>query len=421
MVQWLVYSAGFFGLFLVNNTLLTMLLFRYDPSTDTELPLLIPSIFVGIAIFVTRCGGALTQPFVGYLSDRVQSRWGRRRPFLAASALPLASSFVMLFVPPHLSHPATYTAYLVALLCLFFLMVAAYQVPYLAWLPEIAPTSEQRIRLSTLLALASLLGTASGGIGAPWLTDRYGFLPMALVLGATGLIALMLPVTLNEDSAKKQSQPSITSFWDSVRTGWCNFPFRIYLAGIMSAWIAVSMLTVCSTFLAVALLHQKIGFGAVINGLVLVGATGGFTLVRPLVKQCGKRRTFQLSMMWSGGGMVAIALLPFLTGAALLPWLSLLAIASVGLAGFFILPNAMLPDAVRHGSALQADGQGALYFGLRGLLVEASIGLGALLSGLLLILGKTPAQPWGLHLALIAAGGFSLLSAWTFSFYSIRE
>ncbi|MEO1131188.1 MAG: MFS transporter [Cyanobacteria bacterium J06639_1] len=420
MGKWLVYSAGFLGLFLVNNTLLTMLLFRYDPgaSEGMELPMLLPAVLVGIAIFATRCGGALLQPWVGYMSDRVQSQWGRRRPFLAASSIPLIATFVLLFVPPHVSGGAI-AAYLTLLLCIFFLMVAAYQVPYLAWLPDLAPTSERRVKLATLLALASLLGTAMGGVGAPWLVDRFGFVPMAFVLGTIGFLALTLPLILSEETAR--SRPELLSFWQSVRVGWGNVPFRVYAMGIMAAWVAVSMLTVCSPFLAVALLNRPLSFGAAINGLVLVSAMGGFAWVRPLVRRWGKKTTFQLSMSWAGCGMVTIALLPFLTGTTLMPWLSCLALGSVGLAGFFVLPNAMLPDAIDGGTTARSSTQSALYFGLRGLLVEASIGLGALLSGLLLIFGKTPSQPWGLHLALLMAGGCALFSAWIFSFYTVRD
>jgi glycoside/pentoside/hexuronide:cation symporter, GPH family len=63
----------------------------------------------------------------------------------------------------------------------------------------------------------------------------------------------------------------------------------------------------------------------------------------------------------------------------------------------------------------------AAYFGARGLLVEISVGVGSLLAGVLLVLGKTPLQPWGVLLAIALAGFFSLVAAWVFATYPITE
>ena len=39
---------------------------------------------------------AINDPLVGMLSDRVRSRWGRRRPFLLLGAIPYGLGFLML-------------------------------------------------------------------------------------------------------------------------------------------------------------------------------------------------------------------------------------------------------------------------------------------------------------------------------------
>jgi glycoside/pentoside/hexuronide:cation symporter, GPH family len=415
-VRWTLYAIGFLGLSLPNSALLAMLLYRYDPgiANPDRLPILVSSAWVGVALCGGRIAGALMQPLVGYFSDRLRSPWGQRRPFLAIATLPLTLSFLLLFMPPTGSSSFLY---LVLLLGLFYLAFAIYQVPYLAWLPALAQKPEQRVLLSTAIAVSSLLGTLIGGVSAPWLTDRYSFTEMAVAIGAASFLPLLLPLAVPEDAIIAAQTPF--SLWKDLRWSQFNPAFKAYSAGLAAAWIAVTILSVCPTFLAVALLHQSTRFGGVIIAIVLTSAVVGFAIVIPLTRRWGKKQLLQRSMLWSGCGLLVLAALPLVSGTALLPWLTLLALSSLGLAGFFILPNAMLPDVIDQSEATQSNRE-AIYFGARGLLVELSVGMGALLTGVLLTLGKTAAQPLGVQLALAAAGLFTLISAWAFRQYPIQ-
>ena len=277
------------------------------------------------------------------------------------------------------------------LLCLFYLALAIYQIPYLALLPGLTQTAKERVNLSTLMALFGLLGAAIGGIGAPLLTNTYGFPEMAAIVSGISSIALLMPLAVKGEVVT--STVNSPNFWKSLPIVWQNRSFRSYMAGFSLAWIGVSISSICSNFLAVALLHKEIGFGAVVNGIVLGSAVSGFALLIPLTRGWGKKTTFQFSMVWLGCGLLAVGILPFLVGTALPPWLGLLLLTNLGMAGFFILPNAMLPDVIEQDHQKFGEQREAIYFGIRGLLVEVSQGLGALLAGTLLMLGKTPAQP----------------------------
>lgn len=60
----------------------------------------VPAAWVGLALSAGLVVNALFDPLVGSWSDRTRSRWGRRHPFMFASAVPAAVLFYAVFNPP---------------------------------------------------------------------------------------------------------------------------------------------------------------------------------------------------------------------------------------------------------------------------------------------------------------------------------
>lgn len=417
-IYWLAYASGFLGLFLLKSALISVIVYRYDPGPNAEqLPILVSAAWVGVMTFISRIAGAILQPVAGYLSDRTQGPWGKRRPFLAASALPIVISFALLFNPVMTARTEGKSLYLLMLLCIFHLAFSLYQVPYLAWLPELAKQDSQRIKLSKWLAITSLVGTAGGGATAPWLIEAYGFEGMTLVVAIIGLVTMLLPLMAPEPAEKHSRPPALLL---SLQKSWQNDAFRPYVWSNSAAWIAVTILSICPPFVAIALLNQTVGFSGLLNLLVLIGSAVGMGALTPLLRRFGKKETLQLSMLWSGVGLLLLSLSSFWLSASVTLWLFLLPLGSLGLAGFFVLPNAMLPDIVEKDLHLGKSAL-AVYFGARGLFVEASVGVGALIAGLLLSLGRTAAQPLGIQLSVAVAGAFALASAGFLAAYPISK
>ncbi|MGZ5937174.1 MAG: MFS transporter, partial [Rhizomicrobium sp.] len=74
----------------------------------------LPSIWVSGAIAIALFFDAFADPIVGQISDNLRSRWGRRHPFMYASAIPVAVAYFFLWNPPHWSNGALFY-YLIAL------------------------------------------------------------------------------------------------------------------------------------------------------------------------------------------------------------------------------------------------------------------------------------------------------------------
>src|SRR5213082_2164324 len=60
----------------------------------------LPAAKVGLAIMFALVIDAFIDPIIGQLSDNTRSKWGRRHPFMYASAIPVAASYLLLWNPP---------------------------------------------------------------------------------------------------------------------------------------------------------------------------------------------------------------------------------------------------------------------------------------------------------------------------------
>lgn len=421
----ILYICGWFGNFLITNAFLTMLVYRYDPGwpNDNNFPILVPSVIVGVVVLTGRMLGAFSQPLIGYASDRLSTPWGKRKPFLAGSIIPLVLSFFFLFNPPMAFSQVGYMIYLALMLILFNVGMSTYHVTYLSWLSVLAPRPDERIKLSTQLGICGLIGASIGGVLAPWIVQTYGFKTMGFTVSLISLITLSMPIFMEDAEASDQfdGKHKFPGFWVSLKAAWQNRSFRVYIVTLASGWVALSIFMNCLTFLTTALLRQEVGFAGILNGIIVGGAIGGFVFIIPLTKRFGKKRVLRISMLWFGCGLIAIGIWPILVGSLLPAWLILLIASSLVLSGFFSLPNAMLSDIVDADAQENGVRRGAIFFGIRGVLVQISQGLGVLMAGIVLMLGKTASQPMGVQLVFGIAGCFALLAAWVCKDYAIRQ
>ena len=123
---------------LTTNTVLGVLSLVYASYFLLEIAALRP-ILAGLIPLVGRMVDAVSDPLIGRLSDRTRSRWGRRRPYLLAGAIPFGLCFMCLwFESPWSSQMGRFVYYSVAYSALAVSMTVL-SVPYLSLQPEMAP------------------------------------------------------------------------------------------------------------------------------------------------------------------------------------------------------------------------------------------------------------------------------------------
>ncbi len=119
----LFYGFGSIAYGVKDNGFRVFLLLFYNQVVGLEATLVTTAILVAMLI------DCAIDPFIGQVSDNWRSKWGRRHPFMYASALPAAATFLLLWNPPYdWSHEALFW-YLVGTAVLVRTFITLYEIP----------------------------------------------------------------------------------------------------------------------------------------------------------------------------------------------------------------------------------------------------------------------------------------------------
>lgn len=148
----LTYGFGSVAYGIKDNGFSTFLLFYYNQVVGMRADL------VSLAIALALIADAFIDPMVGYYSDRTRTRIGRRHPWLYASIIPIAITWIALWHPPSMSEWMTF-GYVFLLAMLVRISFSAYEVPALALLPELSRDYHDR---TAIMRFRFLFGWGGG-------------------------------------------------------------------------------------------------------------------------------------------------------------------------------------------------------------------------------------------------------------------
>ena len=107
---------------------------------------------VGLLMALSRISDVVTDPLIGYLSDKWKTRWGRRKPWVLAGTPIFALGLWFLFIPPfEFSDVTVFGAtfsngyiWLVVMLTVFFIGSTIKDLPFSAWGAELSSDYHER-------------------------------------------------------------------------------------------------------------------------------------------------------------------------------------------------------------------------------------------------------------------------------------
>jgi Na+/melibiose symporter-like transporter len=381
------YGTGEVAVSAKNATLNQFLLFFY-----TDVIHLAPRL-VALAITIAKLWDAITDPVMGYVSDTTRSRWGRRRPYVVASAIPLGLFFYLLFTPPIGSDWAIF-GYLLIVYAILFTFFTIFATPYVAWGAELAQDYHER---TTVVQIRSLFGVVGGVVGATapiaiakgFADQRQGFAAMAAVLGVLLTVAALLPGFVKERSHGPTMVPSFAHFFSGLRYTFRNRDFRVVFLTFCLMTIAAS-LGQAVQLIVVKYWLQMYDFFPVIALVFGLSFALSFPLWFALSQRFGKRRAM---LMGLGMGCVTpfgwLIVQPGARGAMLV-----FMIGAGIVTGSLTLVMSSAADIVDFDELETGERRAGAYFGIWTLGLKTTSAIGILISGAVLeLVGYVPDQP----------------------------
>lgn len=361
---------------------------------------------VGGAIIAVRVIDAVTDPVIGWLSDRWRPRFGRRRAFFLL-ALPLAGlSCVMLFWPPARAS-ALYLAFWGGALSMGF---TATQLSYTAWGAELAGNYRERSRIAGIREAFTLAGTLiaialpfaigfDGGIGMHGLATL-GIVVAAMLLAFGGLAVRNVP-------EPREYSIATVRIGEGLRHMASNAPFvrlivAYFINGLANGIPATLFLYLVSQALGAADLRGPLLFTYFLAGLI------GVPVTLWLAARLGKHRAWCQAMLFN---CALFALVPLLGQGQTLLFAAICFGTGLTLSADLALPSAIQADVIDVDTASSGEQRSGLYFATWSLATKLSLALGVgIIFPLLALFGFDPAKD--AHNSETALTALTVIYAW---------
>jgi Na+/melibiose symporter-like transporter len=347
----------------------------------------IPLAQVGLVFFLARSWDAVIDPYIGNLSDRTRTRWGRRKPWLAVGVPALMLGTYAFAQPPS----GVGVAYLLVTAFLFYIALAAVQIPYMSWGAELSRDYAGRTRIGAFREGALMVGIVLATslpllvLGAnPSVREilRVFVITTLVLLPATAILALRYtPAAPFTDTGRH----GLVAALGLLRS---NGPLLRLLTGVFLFWLGGSMYNAMVLFLVSHRLGLPTSSFLWFVFLQYVVSIAFLPFAAWLGNRIGRHRALVL------GGMAFFALLPLLMAVPrgeFLPALMVFLAAGVVTNFIWIMPPALISDTVEYGMFKGAGDDAAIYMALYMFVQKLALAVGV-----------------GLALPLAAALGFDV-------------
>lgn len=408
------YSCGIIGCSMLVNMISVILFYIYVPTSESGLPTLIfqGTVFgvVSLIALITSGGrfiDAIYDPFIAQKSDQSRHKSGRRIPFMKFAALPAAVFCVLVFVPLTSEESSLNAFWLAFTLIVFYVSATTYMIPYLAMLPELARTSEEKIKLSTWQSVGYVvgIGLASNAFNVAALFQQHFHMEKLQSLQLTigifcflALIFLLIPVFTIKEREWCEGEATPISLMKALKQTMSNKGFRLYLLADFAFNTSITIIQAGLLYFVTILLRLPEEMGNKLM-MVLVGVSFVFyPIIGPVTRKIGMKVIIAGSLIMLGCVFVCLAMLGKIDWSPEVQIYTAIALAAIPMATLNILPMALLAEIIERDSQETKVNKEAMYFAVRYFFVKLAQTAGFALFASLLIYGKDVGNDFGIRL-----------------------
>lgn len=407
-----------FGAPAVGAGYMYLLLALYVMKFSTDVLLIAPAI-MGLIFSISRIWDAISDPLVGYLSDRTSTGLGRRRTWILFSFVPIAIGFYAVFAPPQDLTGDELSWWMAAAIIGFYSAMTIFFVPHMALGAELSSDYHERSRLfglrhafytfGSILSLATMYWLITeefrdgGNVRA--MAEEYAVYAVAVM----SVLVIYAVVNLRE---RPEFQGRLSSSPTSAfRDVWQNPHARLliivtFIENVGSSAIAALTLYVTQYVVGAPQWAPLIIFA------YMLPSTASVPMWIPLSRRFGKIRVWMFGMVLTGVSFGGMFFLPFLDTVEARLTLIIVMAAFAGLAagcGGTIGPS-IQGDVIDYDEHQTGERKEGSYFAVWNFTYKSALGFMLLLTGFVLeAAGFLPNEPQTMTVQLAMVTLYGLL------------
>ena len=426
------YALGQLGWSILSGIIQVWLVWFYNPPSTVPIPELIPRgavlgflTLIGLITMAGRFTDAITDPWIAALSDSSRNPKGRRIPFMAKASLPFAGLTVLCFCPPAPAGSWINIVWLTVTLLAYYVFYTLYVAPYFALTSELGRTAQERIDLSTWIALTWFLGYIVASAAAfIWPVFQSLGLDLAssirltfALLSLIGLGLLLVPVLTIDERKHVHSTPVTVDFGRMARRILSNRNFVLFEVFFLAYSVAITIFQTGNVYYVTVLLGMGETWVTAITAASGIMAFLLYPAVNVLAKRLGKKPLCMVAMVMLVLAYGWCSLLGMLPLPAVLQAAIFVLFAGIGFAVFGILPNAIAADFAKADAARTGDNMEGMYFALQTFMSKLGQMVAMVLFGSILLLGKEVGHDLGVRMTGVVAACIGMVALAIFTRY----
>ena len=383
---------------------------------------------VGLLSALGRLLDGVADPLIAWWSDRKKARSGKRRWFLLRGAIPLAFFGALIFFPQSEAESATNFVWLAFCLIFYYLFFAFYVIPYNALMAELSHSREDRMRTSVVVSVAWALGFVLGN-GVYILKGYFedagmrspeAFQQAIMYLHIAAAVLMLIPALFVNENKYAHTVQDTQPFWQSLKSVAADRNFRWFLTSYFLYWLSLTFIQMGVSYYVTVLLGLDLSMAFMFSLASFAGSFILFFPVKWVTGRVGKKAMLSASF-------IIFASIFLITSASTMitfpkEWLlyGIAGLASIPLAVFGVLPNAIVGDEADYNFRTTGQSVTAMFYGVTAFTMKLGISIANLVFPSLLRYGRSTADPLGIQFTSLAAAAFCLMGWVSFRKYDLR-
>lgn len=270
---------------------------------------------VGTVFMISRFWDVLTDPVLGVLSDRFESRLGRRRHWIILAVPIILLAVYQIFMPPGFVPGPVGAGYLLVWLVVLYVGWTLITISHVAWGAELSPDYDERSRVQgwrqgtliagmiTVLILPAIIEAIGSGDVARERVAAMGWYVLVLLPLTVGAAVYWVP---ERPQPEKEGSPG----WrEAVSTILDNEGLLRILGGDLAGGLAMGFVSVMFMFLA----EDVLELDAWASAMLLVYFTAGLSFIPAILRisyRLGKHRTVAYVALIKAASLPVLLVLP---------------------------------------------------------------------------------------------------------------